>query len=91
MGSPAQIQSLEVAGSSAGFHHDAGQQSRPFEGSPNNLSSDSNWCLTQFGFGVFLQTLPSSLTVELWGGRGFYLIVVMESLSFIIIGAFRDN
>ncbi len=69
MGNRVQIHSLEVAGSSAGFPHDAGQQSRQFEGSPNSLSSDSNRCLPQFGFGVFLQTLPSSLTVELRGKR----------------------
>lgn len=51
-------------GSSTGFFHDAGQQSWQIE---RCLSFDSNWFLPQFGFGVFLQTLPSSLTVELWG------------------------
>lgn len=69
MGNRAQIHSFEAAGSSAGFPHDAGQQSRRIEGSPNSLSLDSNGFLPQFGFGVFLQTLPSSLTVELWRKR----------------------
>jgi len=61
-----QIHSLEVVGRSTGFLGDAGQQSRQIE-TPNCLSSGLNLFQPQFGFGVFLQTLPSNLTLQLWG------------------------